>query len=391
MSKLKVLVPSSGSELTDCLESYPMQPFCPEILAFIQALSQSLMTDVNCKKLPELVALAFWLRSSRIKQLQLEQPKGISKALGLVIHFTPSNVDTMFIYSWVCSLLMGNKNIVRVASADSESKSMLLAQLNHLFAKSEFKLLASNNLFVSYDKQSNISADLSKLADARVIWGGDDSVNAIRALPTPPRCRDISFADRYSATLINGNALTDTSQAKELALLLWRDVQPYAQQACSSPRSVFWLGDKTLQLAVFEILNRLAVGHGAEITQVNDHLVTTQLLLSTGLVDTPLVQQHICAIPVRQMNAQFLDWHLGGGLLLIQSLNSITELTGRLDAKLQTLSYWQVDKTDLLKLIADPSIKGVDRVVPVGQALDFSVNWDGYALLSQLSRLVEFG
>jgi hypothetical protein len=42
----------------------------------------------------------------------------------------------------------------------------------------------------------------------------------------------------------------------------------------------------------------------------------------------------------------------------------------------------------LLKLIENPSIQGIDRVVPVGQALDFSPTWDGYDLLAQLSRSV---
>jgi hypothetical protein len=44
----------------------------------------------------------------------------------------------------------------------------------------------------------------------------------------------------------------------------------------------------------------------------------------------------------------------------------------------------------LLKLIENPSIQGIDRVVRVGQALDFSPTWDGYDLLSELSRLVVF-
>ena len=32
---------------------------------------------------------------------------------------------------------------------------------------------------------------------------------------------------------------------------------------------------------------------------------------------------------------------------------------------------------------------GVDRVVPVGQALDMSVLWDGYNMLEALSRVIE--
>jgi len=32
--------------------------------------------------------------------------------------------------------------------------------------------------------------------------------------------------------------------------------------------------------------------------------------------------------------------------------------------------------------------RGIDRIVPVGQALDFSPLWDGYVLFSELTRRV---
>ncbi len=33
-------------------------------------------------------------------------------------------------------------------------------------------------------------------------------------------------------------------------------------------------------------------------------------------------------------------------------------------------------------------IKGVDRVVPVGRTMDFDLIWDGYNLVTQLTREV---
>jgi hypothetical protein len=61
------------------------------------------------------------------------------------------------------------------------------------------------------------------------------------------------------------------------------------------------------------------------------------------------------------------------------------------DDKLQTLSYWKIEKHSLLKLAQNPSIKGMDRIVPVGQALEFTPDWDGYRLLTDLSRHITVG
>jgi hypothetical protein len=388
MSKLVLLAPHAGFSIANCAGAKPLVPFSPVVLTFIDALSKQLLSNNAAKLHPELVALGFWLRTAHIKTLASQQPQGLHKALGLVLHFTPANVDSMFIYSWVCSLLMGNSNIVRVASAESVARTVLINTLNTLFAQAGFSEIAQRNLFVSYDKGSNWSAELSLLADARVIWGGDASVNAIRALTIKPRCRDISFADRYSAALINGDALTETSQVEQLAELLWRDTKPHAQQACSSPRIIYWLGNTSQQQALFSQLNTLAGQQGPEPQKLNNHVVVSQMIQSTGLAFQAIVQQHICALPVSDIKAEFLDWHLGGGLYLIKTLNQLDELADFIDAKLQTLSYWQLDKPALLKLVEQPSIKGIDRIVPVGQALDFSPLWDGFDLFAQLSRQI---
>ena len=32
---------------------------------------------------------------------------------------------------------------------------------------------------------------------------------------------------------------------------------------------------------------------------------------------------------------------------------------------------------------------GIDRVVPIGQALDISLNWDGYDIINILTKVVD--
>ena len=393
MNSMQVIAPATLENPEQIFSLAPLSVFDTTILSFIQTLSASLLKDPQSKALPELVALGFWLRRANIKNMMAinsvginKSSRGINKALGTVLHFTPANVDTMFVYSWVCSLLMGNNNVVRVASAKSQTKNVLLELLDRVMSQAEHTDIAKRNAFISYAKESDCSASLCLQADARVIWGGDDSVNAIRALPCKPRCRDISFAGRYSAALINGDALHTEQQITRLATLLWKDTEPYAQQACSSPRVVFWLGDAGLQQQVFEQIDTLAQSQELVANQLNNHLVTSQLLQSDGTTAKPLVQNRICALPVSCLNEKMLAWHSGSGLFLVYQLDSVEQLTVLVDEKLQTLSYWEVEQDSLLKLVQNPSIQGLDRVVPVGQALDFSPEWDGYNLMNELSR-----
>ena len=370
-----------------------LQPFSGTVLAFLTALSRRLLRHPQRNSFAEIAALGFWLRESQLKKIQQsipEKPEVLHKSLGTVVHYTPANVDTMFIYSWVCSLLMGNRNIIRLSTRHSETKSILLAELNVLFEQVEFKSVADTNIFVSFSHDDPVSESISRLADARVIWGGDETVIRIRLLPSKARCRDIAFADRFSAALINTDMLNDDSDFEMLATKLWRDTQPYGQMACSSPRLLLTLGDdyysKSQKLARY--LSELAKQNEADPAKATNHLVTTQLLQSCGASGQALYQGDVTLLQIDNLNQQLLDWHCGQGVFYLIAIKEARDLIQVANDKLQTLSYWGLDKQVIFKIIENEPIRGIDRVVPVGQALDFSHYWDGYELLTQLSKTV---
>ncbi|TPV61968.1 hypothetical protein FJ444_01485 [Aestuariibacter sp. GS-14] len=390
------VLPASSS-LNDLVTHPPMPVASQSILNFIQALSDTLLKDPASRAFPDIVALGFWLRDGNIKQL-VKQINGygqqaLIKPVGTVVHYTPNNVDTMFLYSWVCALLMGNRNVVRLGSADSPAKHLLLACLERLFSLPEYSDIALRNLFVQGAKSDESNQALAQIADARVLWGGDNSVLSIKQYAAKPRCRDISFADRYSAVVINGDKLTDGEQLNTLCELLWQDAKPYAQQACSSPRVLFWLGNKNLQSEFARVLNHQALSENANpnegISRVNEHLVVSQWLQCQSFADAPLVMNRVSVIPVHQVNTEMMVMHCGDALFYLQSLDSLDDLANCLPARVQTLTYWGVERDALLKLLAEPSIQGVDRCVSVGKALTFSPEWDGYRLLVSLSRYVQ--
>ena len=48
-----------------------------------------------------------------------------------------------------------------------------------------------------------------------------------------------------------------------------------------------------------------------------------------------------------------------------------------------------MSKDLLLSFIVNNSLIGIDRIVPIGQALNIGVIWDGYDLIRKLSRIIE--
>ena len=55
----------------------------------------------------------------------------------------------------------------------------------------------------------------------------------------------------------------------------------------------------------------------------------------------------------------------------------------------QTLSYAGLDKDALQNLVTSGRALGIDRIVPIGRTLEFALEWDGYDLIRNLSRLVK--
>ena len=133
----------------------------------------------------ELVALGFWLRDGQIKKLQATQANTlqgdnsitVNKALGTLVHFCPANVDTMFVYSWICSLLMGNNNIVRLSGQQATPlQQTLLGVLSGLFSQPQFAEIAKRNVICTWSHDDVLTAKVCGLVEGRVIWGGDTSI-----------------------------------------------------------------------------------------------------------------------------------------------------------------------------------------------------------------------
>jgi hypothetical protein len=67
----------------------------------------------------------------------------------------------------------------------------------------------------------------------------------------------------------------------------------------------------------------------------------------------------------------------------------LSELGPLLTERDQTLSYFGFDRARLEDFARTMPTRAVDRIVPIGTALDFSTVWDGSSLFRVFSREVE--
>ena len=55
----------------------------------------------------------------------------------------------------------------------------------------------------------------------------------------------------------------------------------------------------------------------------------------------------------------------------------------------QTMTYAGVDKERLKDFVVGNRLSGIDRIVPVGAALDIGIVWDGHHVVQSLSRIID--
>ena len=89
-----------------------------------------------------------------------------------------------------------------------------------------------------------VTKKYSLMCDARLIWGGDQTINDIKKFNTKPKNIDIPFSDRYSISLINSDKILKLSNSdlSNLVRNFYNDTYAVDQNACSSPHLILWNG-----------------------------------------------------------------------------------------------------------------------------------------------------
>lgn len=372
----------------------PLRPFEPMVLDCLGDISAAILKSPVGRQFPDLTAFAFYIRKANLQKLEAALSLGeIRLGRGLCFHVAPANIPVNFAFTWVFSLLAGNANIVRLPSKDFPQVNALLAIINAALDK--YPELKERNAFVKYPRTDNeTTAAYCQMADCRMIWGGDRTIAAIKALPARPRCVDICFADRYSVALINADAVmaADEAQMARLVEGFYNDTYLMDQNACSSPQVILWEHDshqarERFWGAVEELAKRKYVLQDA--VAVDKYTLFCEEAVGNGNIQSVTHKGNLLYRVELKSLPQDVILHRGkAGFFFEYALKDRGELFKVVTEKFQTVTQFGIDSAELARQVASAHLRGIDRIVPIGQAMNIGVVWDGFDLVRSLSRVI---
>lgn len=376
------------------------RPFNESSINFLEDLSKEIKTIKNISRYPDLVYLMIWCTKKNLNGLKQKYKANSFKiGRGLVFHVCPNNVPLNFIYSFIIGLLSGNSNVVKLPSKNFKEKDILLKILKKLFALKKYSGFKKSNLFLSYDpdQENIITEHISSRSDARIIWGGDRTVEKLKKITTPARCIDICFADRYSASIINGKKFNILKQSALdlLARKYFYDIYSMDQLACNSPHLLFWAGkiDEKKRNYFFRKISHIAQKKFSfdEIHMINKFTnLTDKIMKYKELGAIKMYENYLYTVKLNSKSIDIENIRGVNGIIFYMNIKHIDKMTNYIKKKCQTLTYLGFQSKEFENLISENNLLGADRIVPIGQAFNFNLNWDGVDTINILSRSVSF-
>lgn len=372
--------------------------FDERICEFLFTLSKFLFKNKNISNYKDLFALAFWIRKKNILTLKEKyQNSDIRLGHGLVFHITPANVALNFAYSFIISLLAGNSNVIRVSNKNYFQNKIFFKTLNKVFNIKKFNFLKKSNLFICYEYDNLINNELIANCDCKIFWGSDKTIRELRKIPSQASCKEIIFFDRYSVSLINLNYLSklNNSALHNLSNKFYLDSYVFDQNACSSPHLIIWFGKKNEEsYKKFWNFLKLEISKQkyfifTEKKMFDKYTRFCQLAASKKEIKKSFIDGSISRMVIKNIPKDFENLRVGNGFFFEYFIKNLNQLDFGKSKKIQTMTYFGFKKEILNKFIYKKNFFSIDRIVPIGRALEFSNLWDGYDLIRSLSKIVD--
>ena len=376
-------------------DTCPKHPFDDSVVDFLNALSKTLMKSREAKAYPDVITLGFWMRKSSVlalkERFEDESSDIIKIGRGVAFHIAPSNVPVNYAYSLLTGLLTGNANVVRVPSKDFPQVSIINRAINEVIE--EYPDMKKYICLVRYGRDQKVNDLFSSLADARIIWGGDNTIAEIRKSPLGPRAGEIAFADRYSLALIDSEKYLTVSDKERLAEEFYNDTYLSDQNACTSPRLVVWMGEKKKEAKeLFWKFEHDLVKKKYQFQPIMGINKLTSSYLVAAAKEGTHIEKHednyIVRVNVPEVKPELMELKDNSGFFFEFDCDDILEIRDFCNnTHCQTIGFLG-ERNAIMPLLVS-GIKGVDRVVPIGKTMDFDFIWDGYNLVERLTRTIK--
>ena len=402
-NKIKYLVGSE--EVIKASSDTPALPmFSDKAVNFLAELSKELLAIPGIRSHLDVMSYAYWIRKASLEQTRKEFVRDdvIKIGRGVAYHIAPSNVPVNFAVSMTSSLLAGNISIIRVSNKEFEEVDIICSAMNRVMDRAEFSDMRNYICIVRYEHSDEITAYLSSICDIRIIWGGNRTIEQIRRYPIPPRAIEMCFADRHSVAVIDATdylkAAADPEKGEEftadIAKKFYTDTYYSDQNACSSPRIVVWLNtdadvDKAKKL-FWEALNKeVSEKYELQPIQAVDKLsMVTELSMKKTGIHLTRENNKLFIVDVDELTSDVMDYKMSGGYFFQYNAGSLDEIVPIMGKMCQTVAVFGIDKRSVVDFVLQKGVRGIDRVVDIGDTMGLEFTWDGFRMIEAMSRVV---
>lgn len=377
----------------------PLPPFADEVMSFLSDLGSVLLKERSAKAYPDVVTFAFFCRRANLEALKAEYAGQLDDRLGrgLTFHIAPGNVPVNFAYSLVSALLAGNACVVKASSQDFAQTRIICKAMNQLIDGDHAAMADYVHVCMYPRERQDMTEAFSAECDARVIWGGDETVRRVREAALPPHGVEVTFPDRYSLLCVKAQAVLamKEEQLKKTAQDFYNDTYLTDQNACTSPRLIYWLGTaqevKQAQECFWNAIHAYVHPHYPVEPVVAVDKITAAYRAAAALPGAkmhPMKDNLIVRLQVEELTPDVDEYRCAGGFFLEYAAETLDALLPVVKRKYQTLSYLGMDGKQLMNWVVQNGLRGIDRIAPIGHTMDFSLTWDGYDLIRTLSRRI---
>lgn len=373
-------------------------PFADQTVEFLDKLSTFLMRDKEAQVYADVITFAFFCRRGNISKCKKGYGISILDRLGkgLTFHLAPSNVPVNFAYSLVAGLLAGNACIVRVSTKEYPQVEIICRGIESVLNNEKFKTMKDRISVITFLHNRNTNSFFSLLCDARIIWGGDRAIAEIRKAELPSRTLEMTFADRYSLCVMDAKTYIQCESKGNVAENFYNDTYLFDQNACSSPILIYWLGkDEDINIArdVFweEMYAELRKKNYVTepVTAVEKYVTLCKMAIDgKSIKEYVATDSLIHRVMVTELDKELLKYKCAGGFFLEYAAENMDCLKKVITGRCQTLTYFGIHKNEICSYVIREKLSGIDRIVPIGKATEFSLVWDGADFILQLSRKI---
>ena len=383
------------------LEKKPFEIFSDDVLNFLDYLSKLLLKGKESRKYPDLITFGFWIRKRNLlqKKVNYNFDNSFQIGRGIIYNIAPSNVPMNGPFSLVFSLLSGNNSILKIPSKKHPQLELFFEQLELAIRK--FEYMKNRIKILNHEKKFDLVQNIIDNVDGIVVWGSDATIQSIEKHSFSTNFKKLYFPNRNSFVLISKKSLIDSDlgDINNLSENFYNDTLIMDQNACSSPRVIFWLDDidsdsqknkfeikKNDFIVSFEKLIRAKYEQNEE----SIHFKLNQLLKDSGNDDYKVPKKFSLNFTLIESNSFDSNRPMLNrfGYFYEVNLNEIYCLNAHLNKRIQTISYYGINKDQINALLNSNLNKGIDRIVPIGKAIDIDLQWDGIDFINELSRKI---